>query len=552
LRLLEESRGGRREQPELGPPDEWSSVMQRTAKFEKPVKADAEAAKPDGPGELWYPPGWVDPLQDKAPLTKEEKDALAEKRTWKPFHAVHAVPQRDLLVDLRRHRSRTLSEGATQAGAPIGPVWPHLAAKAKNLAGVFTIDEILEAMKLFASVRYGDTELYLMLLGELPRLLPEAPAITACEVIRLLGRVRLRERSYVEMLTVFLMPFLRAAADAGIPARVFVQTGNALAALDIRTHGKFLSTYLRHFQFRILEFTAELIELFSPLFVVRYMNDEARKVFLQRAAETNAGFHGRPGSARNLALIEFALRREHHSLISVLPSFVPRYLDKIKHLAVIQRDECVYLPRPAVSAKIVYAEGIKSQSQMFSLRAKVSTAHEQMPQLPGVSRPSVNVFSSSMHEDVSSCLDHLGILHENGIPAGPFLLDICARNAEYPDHRVIFEVDDPSKYYLGTQLLTAEATMRHQLLGRIGYNGIHIAHYDWNHLSPAHRAKYLLGLYTKACEQGVATQQRRRPQQPPQPSQRTRDEQAVGASPRTKKALPQVPRLGLPPVDRTK
>jgi hypothetical protein len=187
---------------------------------------------------------------------------------------------------------------------------------------------------------------------------------------------------------------------------------------------------------------------------------------------------------------------------------------------------------------------------MFTLRAKVTTAHEKMPQLPGVAAPSVNVFSSLMHQDISSCLDHLGILHENGVPAGPFLLDVCARNAEYPDHRIIFEVDDPSKYYLGTQLLTAETTFRHQLLARIGYNGIHIPHYDWNHLSPAHRAKHLLTLYDTASAQGVVTQQRRRPQ-PPQPAQRIRDEPAAGASPRTKK-LPSVPRIGLPPVDRSK
>jgi hypothetical protein len=184
---------------------------------------------------------------------------------------------------------------------------------------------------------------------------------------------------------------------------------------------------------------------------------------------------------------------------------------------------------------------------MFSLRAKVTTAHEQIPQLPGVAKPSVNVFSSAMHQDVSSCLDHLGILHENGVPAGPFLLDVCARNAEFPDHRIIFEVDDPSKYYLGTQIPTAEATFRHQLLARIGYQGINLAHFDWNHLSPAHRAKHLLDLYMTQSEQGAATQ-RRRPQ-PPQPAQRIRDETAkvaVGSSPRKK--LPNVPRLGLPPV----
>ena len=46
-------------------------------------------------------------------------------------------------------------------------------------------------------------------------------------------------------------------------------TGNALAQLDVRTNSKFLTAFLRHFQLRIQEFSAELVELFSPLFVVQ-------------------------------------------------------------------------------------------------------------------------------------------------------------------------------------------------------------------------------------------------------------------------------------------
>ena len=47
----------------------------------------------------------------------------------------------------------------------------HLAAKAKNLAGVLSLGEVLEVLKLFASVRVTDTELYLALSGELPETL---------------------------------------------------------------------------------------------------------------------------------------------------------------------------------------------------------------------------------------------------------------------------------------------------------------------------------------------------------------------------------------------
>lgn len=542
--------------PVLGEPDEWKRVMVRKKKHD--ADAPKAEAKPQtaSSGEPWYPAGWVDPLKDKVPLTAEEREALKEKQTWKPFHALNAVPQRDLLVDLRRHRARTLAEGATQDSAPVGPVWPHLAAKAKNLAGVFTMDELVEVTKNFASVRLGDTELYLALLGEIPRHLSEAPAASACEVIRILARLRLRERSYVDMLSTHLMPYMRAAADTVIPARLFVQTGNALAALDVRTNSKFVLSFLRHFQFRIYEFNAELIELFSPLFVVQYMNDEARKVFLLRAAEVQAGFHGRPESVRNLTLIEFALRKEHHSCIASLPSFVPRYLDKIRQLATVHPSECLFIPKPPVSHKAVYQDGSRSQSQQFQLRAKVSSAHDQLPKLPGTAAASVNVFSSSLHQDVSACLDHLGLAHENGVPAGPFLLDIVARNAEFPDHRIIYEIDTKSDYYLGTQMLTAEKKFRHQLLARLGYNGTHIAHHDWQHLSPAHRAQYLLQLQMKASERGSATRRAQgQRSQSLQPRQRAvpaaRQELAAKtASPLKSRKLPEVPRIGLPELER--
>jgi len=398
-------------------------------------------------------------------------------------------------------------------------------------------------MKLFASVRVEDTELYLALLGELPRLIPGSPASSACEVLRVLARIRLRERSYVEMLCAHILQFLRNQCDTVIPARLFVKTGNALGALDVRTHAKFLTGFMNHFEYRIAEFNAELLEQFSPIFVIQFMNDEARKVFLCRAAEVQAGFHGR--TSRNLAAIEFAIRREHHSLVSTLPSYVPRYLEKIKHMATLNREGFMHLQSTAVSRRVAQS-GKMGQSAEAQLQAKITTAARTQPKMPGMGSQSVDVWSSGMHEDVSACLGYLGIVHENGVPAGPFLLDVVAENPDVPDHRVVYEVNSKHNYYLGTQLLTAEKRFRHRMLSRLGYCGTHLSFHEWHHLSPAQRVSALLEMQQRACESGAVNQRRARGQL--RRGQQPRPAELAPTQPVSKPGhkLPAIPRIGLP------
>jgi len=162
-------------------------------------------------------------------------------------------------------------------------------------------------------------------------------------------------------------------------------------------------------------------------------------------------------------------------------------LEKIRALSNVNRDECIYLPKAHVSKRAVYQDGSVSQSQQFALSTKVSSAQGKFPKLPGAQAPSVDVFSSALHQDVSACLDYLAITHENGVPAGPFLLDIVAKNAEFPDHRIIYELDSKHDFYLGTQMLTAEKRFRHKMLARLAYNGIHIRQFEWQDMSPAHQ-----------------------------------------------------------------
>merc|ERR1711972_1188828 len=105
-----------------------------------------------------------------------------------------------------------------------------------------------------------------------------------------------------------------------------------------------------------------------------------------------------------------------------------------------------------------------------------------------------DVFNSDMHRDVSACLTHLGIEHENGVLCGPYLLDVVALDMVNPAKRIVFEVNSPHHYYEGTQTLTAEKRMRHRMLTRLGQKLHMVNAEDWAPLTPAQKMTFLLGL----------------------------------------------------------
>merc|ERR1711979_49931 len=105
-----------------------------------------------------------------------------------------------------------------------------------------------------------------------------------------------------------------------------------------------------------------------------------------------------------------------------------------------------------------------------------------------------DVFNSDMHRDVSACLTHLGIEHENGVLCGPYLLDIVALDMVTPSKRIVYEVNSPHHYYEGTQALTAEKRLRHRMLGRLG-NKLHMVNAeDWRPLSSSKKMTFILKL----------------------------------------------------------
>merc|ERR1711904_285811 len=103
-----------------------------------------------------------------------------------------------------------------------------------------------------------------------------------------------------------------------------------------------------------------------------------------------------------------------------------------------------------------------------------------------------DVFSSEMHKDVSACLTHLGIEHENGVLCGPYLLDIVAIDMVNPSKRIVYEVNGPHHFYEGTNQLIAEKRLRHRMLSRLGQKLHMINAEDWIKLTSAQKMTFML------------------------------------------------------------
>jgi len=421
--------------------------------------------------------------EDLEVATQEARSRLEPGGNWKSGYTEGSLQKRDFFLDLRNKREREKGRQAT------GPLWLHLSTQAKNLANTFDLPELLEAMKLFCSVRYDDYELYMRLLGEVPHYIKQANADQLCELIRLLARRRLRERNYVDMVAAHMLQKIRGTDDA-LPARLLVKTANAFAALECRSQPRFVEHFLRHMEHRIEELDADLCCLVSTLFVVNYMGDSLRRAYLKRCAETQAGFQGPTYELRNLACTELAIRKEHHSFAVSLPAYVGRFLEKVRQHAQFDKWGSVVLP-PAVAPD--GPKGSQRADMSVSLLRKASTA-------TGGQRG--DVFNSDMHRDVSACLTHLGIEHENGVLCGPYLLDVVALDMVNPHRRIVYEVNSPHHYYEGTQALTAEKRLRHRMLVRLGHKKLHMVNAeDWRLLTAAQKMTFLLKLQQETQEE---------------------------------------------------
>jgi len=451
--------------PPLGTPSDRPGSRRGRLQVSNALAEEASSPKP-GRKEMYT-------SQDMEVATSNARNKAASSGGWTSDFSEAGLQARDFLMDLRKARER---EKGRQAS---GPVWLHLAAQAKNMADKLNLDNLLEAFKLFCSVRYEDYELYMRVLGEVPHYVKQATAVQLCQLIRLLARRRLRERNYVDMVVASLLGKIRVTDDT-LAARLLVKTANALAALECRSQPKFVEHFNRHLEHRIEELDAELCCMVSPVFVANYMTDSLRRSYLKRSAENHAGFQGPDYELRNLACTELVLRKEFHSFVASLPPFVCRYLEKVKAHAEFDKWGSVALPTPVAPDG---PKGNEKEELSLSLLRKASTA---------TGGRSGDVFSSDMHRDVSACLTHLGIEHENGVASGPLLIDVVAKDMVNPARHIIYEVNAPHHFYEGTQALVADQRLRHRMLNRLGWKLHMINAADWRPLTAAAKMTYIL------------------------------------------------------------
>jgi hypothetical protein len=296
------------------------------------------------------------------------------------------------------------------------------------------------------------------------------------------------------MVAAHLLQKIRVTDDH-LPAKLLIKAANAFTALECRSQPKFVEHFLRHIEHRIEELDGELCCMVSPLCVSSFMSDALRRAYLKRCSETQAGFTGAMELIRNLAVTELLLRKEHHSFLASLPSYVNRFLAKVRSHADFDGWGAVSLPA------LPHPDGPKGtpRAEMsLALQRKASTAKGGQ---------TGDVFNSDMHRDVSACLSHLGIEHENGALCGPFLLDIVAIDMVNPAKRIVYEVNSPHHYYESTQIITAEKRLRQRLLGRLGQKLHQVHAHDWRALSSGQKMKFMLSLQQDRQEENTRESQ---------------------------------------------
>lgn len=385
-----------------------------------------------------------------------------------------------------------------------------LAQQAKPLFPGLPLEKLVQSLRLFASARYQDHDLYLRILGEIPvqvrGISPEM--LTTC--LRVLWRIRLHEETYVELLSMEAMNMIRAKRKpaARVPRRPgtrpaplvegeiqpappaspppeapapfspmqLIHIGNSLTRLNAKHPTRFMDVFQEQLALAIPRMTQEECELVCPTFALsQLMHDPLRRVFLERCAQVDAGKAPWPsaqiadGAApdigqhqrlvdkerrrlkhfRNIFIIEASVRKETFSFFTSLPAEVRSYLDRLH-------------------------------------AASGALPHEGQTQLAA---------------QVAAVLDQLGVTCSLDKMAGPLSLHVTAKatapRAEVEE--IVYDCSDATCYYAVPQddrsavpQFTSLVRLRHRLLQRLGVTLTHITAWEWNQMSEAQRINYMV------------------------------------------------------------
>lgn len=422
---------------------------------------------------------------------------------------------------------QTLSQARAQKanGKQISPVTlKNIAASSKVLFPGMPLDRLIRALKLFASVRCDDQDLYLRILGEIPMQIRGVSTEQLTECARILWRLRLREETYVDLFSMEAMNMIRAqrrpqartprrppapkpkpadgSAEAsassgtegkaisppvtpppGAPApfspEQLVQLGNALSLLEAKHQPRFMEVFQEQLTLAIPRLSADVCELVSPVFALsQLMPDPLRRAFLDRCAEVQAG----------LPL---------EAIIGVQQTKAQVDIPTYQQDAARRKRRAKYVR----NIYIIEASVRKEQFSFFSslpdkVKAYLDRVHESALKLP--KEP-----EGLLAQQVAEVLNQLGVSCELSRPAGPLGLHVVAKatNPRADCNEIVYECCDLDAYYMdqhagknGPPMLTASTRLRQKLLKRMGFDLVRIDIWEWKNMSDAHRVNYMVKL----------------------------------------------------------
>lgn len=381
-----------------------------------------------------------------------------------------------------------------------------LAQQALPLFPGLPLEKLVQCLRLFASARYDDHDLYLRVLGEIPVQIRGISPSSLVTCVRVLWRLRLHEETYLDLFSMEAMNMIRAKrrpaprsvrrvpaarasescasglspvpppAEAPSPfdGAQLIHLGNALSRLGAKHQARFMELYQEQLLLAIPRLTQEECELVCPsLAMSQLMPDPLRRAFLERCAQVEAGKpfaasetaiapdiaqyqleadsrRRRAKNFRNVYLLEAAVRKETFSFFTSLPAEVRAYLDKLH-----------------ADAALLTHEG-----------------------------------TNALAAQVAAVLEQLGLCCDTNRMAGPVGLHVVARSHVNPraeSQEIVYECSDETFFYRlphekknEVPQLTAYAKTRQRLLQRLGVQLTHISIWEWQQMSEAQRINYMV------------------------------------------------------------
>lgn len=417
-----------------------------------------------------------------------------------------------VLLDAKRAKSRGQGHQVTDHAK-----LKLVAVKAKALAPRMSLEGLVRMLKLFASARYVEPDLYLRILGEVPMQIRAVTPELLVRAVGVLRRLRMRESTYMELFASEAMNMIRGASRRVVSkprlpsARLrmsesaqeeeqqqpraaetgtlgpftplqLVKLGNAFCLLDAKHQARFVEVFQEQFQRAIPLLSSEECEMVHPcLALSALVNDPLRRLLLERCAAVGSGILDSPVSKVALAGQQGAPDIPTYRAVEAAQRHRMRHIRNVYALEASVRKESFSFYSSLPAEVRTFLEGLK----------------ESAARLP-VDEP------SRLTLQVAEILAQLGVQYSLERKAGPIGLHIVAQatNPYNGEKERVYECDDVDAYYARKEcekeepVIVAATKLRHRLLDRMGVHLTHINIWEWQKMGEAQRVNYIVKMHS--------------------------------------------------------